>query len=342
MTRSDGVQLRKMTTIEVVMLLASLDLEPQEKERIGQQILAWTEGHPSLTMYVVSLVQNKLEFTHNVPVQDAINHLIKDCFSPRLFDADINADNQEILTILNHIRQSLLAERPMRNRLLISYREILLFRHQIPTGYTAEQQILLDIGLVTQDNGPGLKVANPIYRRVFNREWVDQYLQQPFIANKEYWVLLTVLLSILTFSLLQSIFRYLPIVETHNCLQEKELKDAIHANFSLNPQQMEEAIDRLRALQDANKLTDSCQTILHDLNYNYAIYFEAGTNNQPFNAAKRLCAIPISYYQENNIRPWFYRWKHIYEKTDFNPNLTRYLNTESCPAYVWLSSPNDP
>ena len=183
-------------------------------------------------------------------------------------------------------------------------------------------------------------MANPIYRRVFNNEWLEQYLQKPFILNKEYWFLLTILLSILVFSLLQSTFRYLPIVQTRNCTQEQELKNAIQANFSLNSQQMEQAIERLRTLQKTNELTDPCEAILYDLEYNYAIYFEAGIDNQPFSAAKRLCSIPKIYYEENSIRPWFYRWSNIYKSTNFGSALTRYIQQESCPGYEALNSPH--
>ena len=339
MVNSDTAQLKKMTMADVTKQLTLLPIEHQQKTQAGQQILAWTEGQPILTTYVIEIVTNQCHRLQENSVQDAINSLVQDHFSPDVFQLAISPSNQNTLQLLKQIQNDLLAERPLRDRLLRSYRDILLFRHHIPSGYTPEQQLLLDIGLVIQDSERGLKVANPIYRRVFNRAWLEQHLQRPFTVHKEYWLLLTVLLSIVAFAVLQSTFRYLPMVETRNCTQEKELKNAIQANFSLNSQQMEQAIGHLQALQQSGELTEACAAILHDLEYNYAIYIEAGDNNQPLNAVKRLCRIPESYYQENNIRPWFYRWSNLYEKTDFNAVLARYLEQESCPAYVWLSSP---
>ena len=342
MVKSNTTQ-PKMTMADVTTQLTLLPVEHQEKNQAGQQILAWTEGHPILTAYVIELVFDQYPLFEEKPVKDAINHLVQDHFSPDLLQATNNSSSissKNTFQLLSQIQKDLLAERPRRDRLLRSYREVLLFRHQVPSGYTDEQQLLLDIGLVVQDGRRGLKVANPIYRRVFNREWLEQYLPSAFIFPKEHWGLLIALLSIFAFALLQNTFRYLPIGETRNCSQEQELKEAIHANFSLNAQQMRQAIERLQALQQSNELTPSCTDILHDLEYNYAIYFEAGVDNQPFNAAKRLCGIPESYYKKNSIRPWFYRWRNLYKDTDFDAILTRYVQKESCPAYELLNSPD--
>lgn len=330
----------KMTVTDVTVQLTSLSLERQKIEQIGQQILAWTNGQPVLTAHVIQLLLNQPSLLQDTSVVDAVNDLVQNYFSPDLLQSEATSVNRETLQLLERIHQGLLADRNMRDRLLKSYQDILLIRHPVSSGYTAEQQTLLDMGLVVQDNTKGLKVANPIYRRVFNRPWVEDHLRQPFALNKEHWALLTGLLSILAFALLQSTFRYLPLGGTQRCSQETDLKNAIQANFSLNAQQMEQAIERLRTLQQMNELTDDCGSVLHDLEYNYAIYVEAGEKNQPFNAAKRLCRIPESFYQENNIRPWFYRWQNIYKRTDFVTLLDLYVKEENCPAYSWLSSPN--
>lgn len=339
MAQRDDPPKTKMTVADVTAQLASLSIERQETQYIGQQILAWTNGHPVLTAHVIQLLINQPSVLRDTSIQDAVNNLVQDYFSADLLQSEVTSVNRDALQVLDQIRQGLLTDRSMRDRLLKSYQDILLIRHQISSGYTTEQRQLLEMGLVVQDDAKGLKVANPIYRRVFNRAWIDQHLRQPFSLNKEYWVLLTGLLSILAFALLQSTFRYLPIGETQRCTQEKELKNAIQANFSLNAQQMDQAIVRLRSLQQANELTANCGSVLHELEYNYAIYIEAGEKNQPFNAAKRLCRIPEAFYQENNIRPWFYRWHNIYKRTDFTTLLDLYIQEESCPAYSWLSSP---
>lgn len=327
-----------ITSVELLSQMEELSYSSKDKEDISHQILAWTEGQPILTSYILQIVQVTQESTLNGSAADTINDLVRHYFSTDILHVSPSPENQDVLQLLKQINHDLLAERPIRDRLLKTYQDILLFRHQVPSGYTAEQQILLDIGIVTQSEGRGLKVANPIYRRVFNRRWVDNYLRQPFSLHKEHWVLFTVLLSVLAFITLQSLFRYAPIVQTRRCNQENDLKNAIHANFSLDPSKMQQAIARLRGLQSSNQLTDSCQEILYDLEYNYAIYFEAGVKNQPLNAAKRLCGIPPAYFKENDIRPWFRRWTHIYQSTDFSINLSQYIKESPCPVYPLLNS----
>lgn len=329
---------RLVTSAELLSQLEELPYPPQDREEIGHQILAWTEGQPLLTDYILQIIRTTQDVALDKVDKEGVNSLVQRYFSTDTLHVPISPENHDVVQLLTQINHALLAKRPIRDRLLKTYRDILLFRHQVPSGQTPEQQILQDIGIVVQTENGGLKVANPIYRRVFSRLWVEQYLRQPFALNKEHWVLFTVLLSVLAFTLLQSLFRYLPHVETRRCQQENELKNAIHANFSLDPVQMQQAIERLQGLQSSNQLTDSCQDILYALEYNYAIYFEAGVKNQPFNAAKRLCRIPPTYFQENDIRPWFRRWSHIYQSTDFSVNLSQHINEYPCPAYPLLNS----
>jgi hypothetical protein len=144
------------------------------------------------------------------------------------------------------------------------------------------------------------------------------------------------ILSILAFALLQNFGRLLPFTPLSACQREASLREAMSANNSLDETQMQAAIDRLKTLRDQNQLSTSCQDILSDLQYSEAIYLRAGQQNRPLNAAQILCEIPVAYYEDRRIKPWFTRWSNLYKTTDF-PQQLQQLTRQNCPAATFLS-----
>lgn len=326
---------------QVVQSLAGLDDAWGDPLAVAQQILAWTNSQPELTQYLVEKVMDAASQSSGQPVTltplELVNSQVKAYFSPDLLISQPSDETHAVGRLLTGIKDVLLEDRKRGCRRLQYYQTVLITPHQLPSGYQSEETILLDVGLLHRNSEGRVKITNPIYRRVFNADWVDQQLNRPFVMNKGHWILLTSLLSILAFIWLQSVFRYAPLSRTYRCNQAADLRDAIVAKLSLEPLKMRQAMNRLLILKDKGQLSEQCQSILYDLQYSYGIYVAAGTHNHPLDAVTYLCQIPESYYIERNSVPWFSRWSNIYNSINFAESLTAYVERNSCPGYTFLN-----
>ncbi|NEQ54323.1 MAG: hypothetical protein F6K11_30040, partial [Leptolyngbya sp. SIO3F4] len=319
--------------------LSTTRISIELKSRLAQQVLAWTSGQPELTQYL----QDKVVVALSALSQDMsqvsatlVDEQVKIYFSPALLRSKVPHD-KPLVEVLARIEQGLLQDRQQGHRRLQYYQAVLSSSYNLSFDYRDERQALIDIGLLHENGRKQIKIASPIYRRIFNILWVEQKLEQPFILNKGHWLLLTSLLSILIFILIQSLFRYLPFSATSHCNEAADLRDAVVAKLSLNSQQMKQSIEKLRMLKEQEQLSPQCQDILHDLQYSYGIYISAGTHNHPLEAAKYLCQIPEAYYRKRNAVPWFSRWSNIYQGANFAQALSTYIEHTSCPGYDFLN-----
>ncbi|MBT9310947.1 hypothetical protein [Leptothoe kymatousa] len=321
---------------QVVHRLQQGSVVIQAPQAIAQQIMAWTNGQPELTQCLIDKVLRRLEAPFSGTALELVNQEVKDYFSPDLL-AVANRDETPTISLLTRLKEVLLQDKRQDYRRLKYYQAVLLKPHNIPPGYQVENNALVEGGLLSKNARGQTKVANPIYRRVFNAPWIEQQLDRPLIQSKGNWLLLTSLLSILAFIVLQSIFRYIPLSANHHCHQETDLRDAVLAKLSLEPMQMQTSINQLLTLRAQNQLSDQCQSVLHDLQYSYGIYVSAGTHNNPIDAAQYLCQIPESYYLKRNSVPWFSRWSNIYKRIDFADSLANYVEQNPCPGYSFLN-----
>ncbi|MEO0926711.1 MAG: AAA-like domain-containing protein [Cyanobacteria bacterium J06643_13] len=131
-------------------------------EAILKEILFWTRGQPFLTQKLCSLVA-KSEAKDTVDISKFIHdHLI---------------DNWEVKDEPEHfktIRDRLLYDQTNTARLLTVYHNILV-KKAIAIDDSYEQVELRLSGLVSRQEN-SLQVSNPIYERVFNRQWVKKQL----------------------------------------------------------------------------------------------------------------------------------------------------------------------
>ena len=321
---------------QVVLALSKTGISVDLQMILARQILAWTSGQPELTQYLQEKVTNALSMDTTLASAALVDEQAKTYFSPDLLTSEVSQD-KSLVDFLVRMEQALLQDRQQGYRRLQYYQAVLSGLQRLPSGYQQERQALIDIGLLHENERKQIKVTSPSYRRIFNAVWIDQQLEQPFALNKGHWLLLTSLMSILVFVLLQSLFRYVPFSATNRCNQAADLRDAVVAKLSLEPQQMKQSIDHLLMLKQQNQLNHQCQDILHDLQYSYGIYVSVGTHNHPLDAAKYLCQIPEAYYVERNAVPWFSRWSNIYQGTNFAESLTSYIEKASCPAYDFLN-----
>lgn len=336
LTQNVPTMVEPLSLSQIVQVLQQAMVNVEEPLTIAQQILAWTNGQPELTQCLLDKVATRLNYAFTGEATDLVNQQVRGYFSPDLLVSS-STQSTPATKLLHTLEEALLQDHQQNYRRLQYYQAVLLTPHKLPTGYQTEHDALVEAGLLRENTQGVVKVANPIYRRVFNAPWVDKQLNRPLIQNKGNWLLFTSLLSILAFIILQSIFRYIPLTTTHRCHQENDLRDAVLAKLSLEPIQMQTSINRLLALQDQNQLSEQCKSVLHDLQYSYGIYVSAGTHNNPVDAAQYLCQVPESYYVKRNSVPWFSRWSNIYQSTNFAESLNTYVEDNTCPGYNFLN-----
>ena len=322
---------------QVADALAKAGIPSDQRLTIARQILAWTNNQFELTQYLLEKVINTFSQEKKTVSTALVDEQVETYFSPDLLTSDL-PNHRALNALLIRLQQALLQDRQQGYQRLQYYQTVLLRSNSLHSNYADERQALLDVGLILYDqNRDRVKVASPIYRRIFNVLWIEQQLEKPFVMNKGHWLLFTSLLSIVAFVLLQSLFRYIPLSATNGCNKAADLRDAVRAQISLNPQQMQQSIERLLLLKERNQLSGQCQDVLHDLQYSYSIYVAVGTHNHPLEAANHLCQIPESYYIERNSVPWFSRWSNIYHGTNFARSLASYVENNPCPAYDFLN-----
>ena len=166
------------------------------------EILAWTGGQPFLTHKICQLTARKLAAQTSSEYNSAAN-----C---RLFIAELvqssaveNWEFQDEPEHLKTIRDRLLRNPHRTGRLLGLYQQILAgatipnqtekpaaelsFQAALAEGSSERMELLLS-GLIVKNQG-NLRVYNPIYASVFNREWIQQELAKllPYSESIAAW-----------------------------------------------------------------------------------------------------------------------------------------------------------
>jgi WD40 repeat protein len=124
------------------------------------EILYWTGGQPFLTQKLCQLAVESPQSSISEIVNAKIINNWKDRDNP---------------VHLRTIEARLLTNRELANHLLQQYRYIITSESSLIANNTLEQQWLKLSGLVVEISGK-LQVYNPIYVRVFSRDWIDREL----------------------------------------------------------------------------------------------------------------------------------------------------------------------
>jgi WD40 repeat protein len=157
-----AIQLTGFNFTEAQPLISGLNSQFSQPELILQEILHWTKGQPFLTQKLCSLIVKSGE-AKQVNIPQLIQHYIVD-----------NWEIQDEPEHLKTIRDRLLHNRQNKARLLTLYHSILNQQEIIIDGSDEQVELRLS-GLVTRQQSQ-LKVSNPIYERVFDRQWVAKQL----------------------------------------------------------------------------------------------------------------------------------------------------------------------
>jgi WD40 repeat protein len=142
----------------------------ENPQQILQGILQWTGGQPFLTQKLCQIVRNQAGAVIQAGEEaDKVQQLVQ---AQILDNWEFQDDPQHLRTI----RDRLLNNEQKAGRLLGLYQQI-LERGGISADGSPEQMDLQLTGLVVK-RGDKLEVYNPIYREVFNRNWVEEKLTQ--------------------------------------------------------------------------------------------------------------------------------------------------------------------
>ena len=181
---------------EVTPLLQGLELALGQSEAVQQEIIHWTGGQPFLTQKLCQIVlQTALETsTGRITLPPGTEEFwVEQLVRSHLIQHWESKDEPEHLRT---IRDRLLFNEQRAGRLLGLYQRVLLAEEidseaypLVPTDDSREQTELLLSGLVEKHNGY-LRVKNPIYRSVFNPEWVAKQLNalRPYSQALNPWV----------------------------------------------------------------------------------------------------------------------------------------------------------
>ncbi len=149
-------------------------------EEILEEILYWSGGQPFLTQKLCKLVAESAELIPSESAARFVEKLIQDKII-------YNWEEQDNPEHLKTIRNRLLNNGNLIRRLLQVYQSILKNK-EISSDDSSEQLELQLSGLVVNQDGK-LKIRNPIYAQVFNRDWLEQKLDElsPYSESITAW-----------------------------------------------------------------------------------------------------------------------------------------------------------
>jgi ABC-type branched-subunit amino acid transport system substrate-binding protein len=164
-----GIYLKGFKLDEALFLAKGLQEKINDPEAILKKILFWTGGQPFLTQKLCKLVA---ESTEVIP-SEGEKTLVEKLTQEKIINNWEIQDNPEHLKT---IRNRLLRNEKLTKRLLWLYQQILQ-QGAISSDDSSEQWELQLSGLVVNQEGK-LKIYNPIYAQVFNRDWLKQKLDE--------------------------------------------------------------------------------------------------------------------------------------------------------------------
>ena len=168
-----AIQLNGFELHETQPLLQGLEGKISHPQQVLAEVLAWTGGQPFLTQKLCNLLVQE-EAT-------SLAHLVR----KRVIE---NWESQDEPEHLKTIRDRLLRNEKRAGRLLGLYQQI-LEQGEIASDDSSEQMELRLSGLVVNQQNH-LRVANRIYREVFNLNWVERELGKlrPYADAFQAWL----------------------------------------------------------------------------------------------------------------------------------------------------------
>ncbi|MBD2561570.1 MULTISPECIES: WD40 domain-containing protein [Nostoc] len=201
-----AIELQGFELHEATPLLLGLEEVVSQPQAILQEVIYWTGGQPFLTQKLCDLITQVTFETATGMI--TLSPGTEALWVEQLVRSQIiqNWQSQDEPEHLRTIRDRLLFDEQQAGRLLGIYQQVLqaeedleresggeefspLPLHSVPSDDSREQTQLLLSGLVERHNG-FLKIKNPIYRNVFNAQWVLRQLDnlRPYSQTFNAWV----------------------------------------------------------------------------------------------------------------------------------------------------------
>ncbi|OKH34560.1 molecular chaperone TorD [Calothrix sp. HK-06] len=183
-----AIELNGFKLDEAQPLAQGLNLQCNNEKKVLKEILYWTGGQPFLTQKLCYLVANSKENLVNEklaisPGTEA--SVIAQVVRSRIID---NWESQDKPEHLNTIRARLLSNEKTTVRRLGIYQQILSIEEVLIDDSREHIELLLSGLVVNKDRK--LQVRNPIYKTIFNQEWVVKQLEnlRPYAQQLKAWV----------------------------------------------------------------------------------------------------------------------------------------------------------
>ena len=175
-----GVELTGFTFAESQALAKGLSVKTNQPEKLLELILNWTGGQPFLTQKVCNLVLNSSGLS-----EDNEEEWLENLIRTNIIENWQAKDEPEHLRT---IERRILIDEQIAGELLDIYQKIYQQR-EIVSQNTGEEGKLQLSGLVVKRNNY-LQIYNPIYREVFNQQWIDNQLAdlRPYSESLNDWV----------------------------------------------------------------------------------------------------------------------------------------------------------
>ena len=162
--------------------MSLIDLEQYDKEHLNlerkyadsslilSRVLAWTGGNAVLTK---SICRVFTDAKFNVPTGMEVTAVDK------LIEGSLirNWQNSQLGTYIRSIKENLLNNSKSQPLLLLKEYQSILLSGNKQNETTAEQQELLNLGLIVCD-GEQLRVTNIIYQQIFNQDWLIESIDR--------------------------------------------------------------------------------------------------------------------------------------------------------------------
>lgn len=178
-----AIELHGFQLAEVQPLIRGLKDRAEQPELVLAEILRWTGGQPFLTQKLCRLLASpKTDDLIAAGEEAAAIEALVQAHVITNWESQDSPDH--LKTISRRIREK---DKPFLGRLLRLYQQILQLG-QLPADDSREQSELRLSGLVVKQEGV-LRVYNPIYRAVFNEQWVQEALAdlRPYAEAMEAW-----------------------------------------------------------------------------------------------------------------------------------------------------------
>jgi WD40 repeat protein len=178
-----GIQLTGFQPSEAVPLAEGLQEKAENPQVVLAEVLTWTGGQPFLTQKVCRLI---LALPDRI-VAECELEMVESLIRSKVIETWEAQDEPEHLKT---IRDRMLRSGQRSGRLLGLYQQILVKDGTgIPADDSPEQMELRLTGLVVKRDGR-LRLANRIYAKVFDQEWLEQSLAtlRPYAVTLNAWV----------------------------------------------------------------------------------------------------------------------------------------------------------